>query len=60
MDSRRTLYASGFVVASLAYIFVVLAFTGQFDAVEWSVFAAVFLLVFFGFERFLDWASTFE
>ena len=36
MDSRRTRYAASFVAASLAYIFVVLAFTGQFNIVAWA------------------------
>ena len=50
----------GFVAASLAYVFVSLAFTGRFDVFEWSTFAAFFLVVFAGFERFVNWAETLE
>ena len=53
MTARRNLYVSGFVAASLSYIFVSLAFAGEFAIVEWSVFAAGFLLVMVGFEKFL-------
>lgn len=51
---------SGFVAASLAYIFVSLAFTGRFHVIEWSTFAAFFLVVFAGFERFVNWAERFD
>lgn len=60
MDSRRRLYVAGFVGASISYIFNVLAFTGRFNVLEWVVFAVVFLLVFFGFEKFMAWAETLE
>jgi hypothetical protein len=60
MESRRRLYVAGFVGASLAYIFTALAFAGQFDVREWTVFAVVFLAVFAGFERFIEWANTLE
>lgn len=51
MELRRNLYVSGFVGASLSYIFVSLWFAGEFAVVKWSVFAASFLLVMFGFEK---------
>lgn len=57
MTSRRNLYVSGFVAASLSHIFVSLAFTGEFAVVGWSVFAVGFLLVMFGFEKLLDRAE---
>ncbi|WP_313694705.1 hypothetical protein [Halorarum halobium] len=60
MESRRSLYAAGFVGPSISYIFNVLAFTGQFDVGQWAVFAALFLAVFFGFEKFMEWAETLE
>ena len=58
MDSRRTRYAASFVAASLAYIFVVLAFTGQFNIVAWAVFAAAFLVYLVVFERLFAWAAS--
>ncbi|MDG5778353.1 hypothetical protein VB773_03810 [Haloarculaceae archaeon H-GB2-1] len=60
MSLRRTLYVSGFVGASLAYIFTSLAFTGSFHVVQWTVFAAFFLVVFAGFERFIQWSETLD
>ena len=60
MESRRRLYVAGAVGASIAYVFVVLAFAGRFDPFEWFVFMAVFLAVFYGFERFVAWSERFE
>jgi len=60
MSRRRTLYISGFVGASLSYIFNVLAFTGSFDVYRWFVFVVVFFGVMYGFERFIDWSETLE
>ncbi|GAB3694665.1 hypothetical protein [Halorubrum pallidum] len=60
MDPRRRLYVAGFVGASISYIFNVLAFTGQFDVVRWFVFAVVFVTVFFGFEKFIEWSVRFD
>ena len=58
MDDRRRLYVAGFVGASLAYIFTVLSFTGQFDVQQWAVFVIAFLAVFFAFERVLEWVAS--
>ncbi|MDX1744879.1 MAG: hypothetical protein R3324_02980 [Halobacteriales archaeon] len=60
MDGRRRLSVAGFVGASISYIFNVLAFTGRFDVIEWAVFAGVFLVVFFGFDAFLQWTEAVE
>jgi hypothetical protein len=60
MEDRRRLSVAAFVGASLAYIFTVLSFTGQFDVQQWAVFTVVFFAVFFGFERFLGWAAARE
>ncbi|GAB7008418.1 hypothetical protein [Halorubrum trueperi] len=60
MNSRRRLYVAGFVGASISYIFNVLAFTGQFDVFRWTVFAVIFLAVFFGFEKFIEWSERFD
>lgn len=60
MGTRRTLYVAGFVAASLAYIFNVLAFTGEFYLFRWVVFAAFFLVVFVGFEWFIQWSETLD
>jgi hypothetical protein len=60
MTTRRTLYVSGFVAASLSYIFDVLAFTGSFDVRRWTVFAALFLGIMYGFEVFLGRVEAME
>ena len=60
VHTRRDLYVSGFVAASLAYIFNVLAFTGEFALFRWVVFATFFLVSFAGFEWFLGWAAPQE
>ena len=60
LDTRKRLYVAGFIGASISYIFNVLAFTGTFDVFRWFVFVVVFLAVFFGFEKFIQWAETLE
>ncbi|MGQ4555922.1 hypothetical protein [Halobellus sp. GM3] len=60
MESRRQFYVAGFVGASIAYIFTVLAFTGSFNVLHWTVFAVVFFAVFFGFEKLIVWADATE
>ena len=57
MDSRRNLYVAAFIGASLSYIFNVLAFTGAFDVFRWFVFAALFLGLTYGFEKFIGWQT---
>ena len=57
MHTRRDLYVAGFVAASLAYIFNVLAFTGTFDLFRWFVFVVVFLGFTFGFEKLIEWQT---
>jgi hypothetical protein len=58
MALDRTSSVAAFVAASLAYIGVTLASTGQFDVTEWAVFAASFLLLFYVGERaFTRWTE---
>ena len=58
MSEREHLYVAGFIAASMAYIFVSLAFSGTFDVVHWSVFMAFFLVTFYAFEGIIGWAVT--
>jgi hypothetical protein len=60
MDERKRLYAASFVGASISYIFNVIAFSGEFDVFEWTVFVVLFFIVTFGFEKFTAWAETLE
>ncbi|QDX40572.1 hypothetical protein [Salarchaeum sp. JOR-1] len=57
MSARRNLYVAAFVSASLAYIFVSLAYTGEFHLLRWVTFAAFFLGATYGFEAFVNWAE---
>jgi hypothetical protein len=58
VDSRRRLSAAAFVGASLTYIVTTVAFTGEFDVGEWTVFAVVFLLVFAAAARLFAWDTA--
>lgn len=49
MSARRNLY----VAASLAY-------TGEFHLLRWVTFAVFFLVVTYGFEKFVNWAETLD
>lgn len=60
MSHRKNLYVSGFIGASISYIFNVLAFTGSFDLLRWSVFSAVFLIVMAGFEKIIELGEKLE
>lgn len=60
MSTRRNLYVVGFVASSLAYVFVSLAYTGEFHLLRWVTFAAYFLVAFYVFEWILNWAMTLE
>jgi hypothetical protein len=60
MNARRQLYIAGAIGASISYIFNVLAFTGEFDVIRWSVFMILFLVVFAGFEKLIEWAERTE
>jgi hypothetical protein len=57
MNARMQLYLAGMIGASISYIFNVLAFTGEFNVLRWSVFIVLFLAVFLGFEKLIAWAE---
>lgn len=58
--SRRNLYVSGGIGASISYIFNVLAFTGSFNIMRFAVFMVLFLIVMLGFEKFIGWTEKLE
>jgi len=60
MSARRKLYVAAFVSASLAYIFVSLAYTGELYLLRWVTFAVFFLVVTYGFEAFVNWADPLD
>jgi hypothetical protein len=60
MNVRGQLYLAGAIGASISYIFNVLAFTGEFSVIRWSVFIVLFLVVFVAFEKLISWAEAQE
>jgi len=60
MNVRGQLYLAGAIGASISYIFNVLAFTGEFSVLRWSVFIVLFLVVFVAFEKLISWAESQE
>ena len=60
MNARRQLYVAGVIGASISYIFNVLAFTGEFNVIRWSVFIVLFLVVFVGFDKLIAWTERSE
>jgi hypothetical protein len=48
------------VAASLSYIFNVLAFTGSFEMIRWTVFAGLFVGIMYGFEKFINRVEALE
>ena len=60
MNVRRQLYLAAMIGGSISYIFNVLAFTGEFNVIRWSVFMILFLLVFAGFDTLIAWAEQSE
>jgi len=60
MNVRRQLYVAAMIGGSISYIFNVLAFTGEFNVVRWSVFMILFLLVFAGFDKLIAWTEQSE
>ena len=60
MNVRGQLYLAGAIGASISYIFNVLAFTGEFSVIRWSVFIVLFLVVFIAFEKLISWTESQE
>ena len=58
--SRRNLFVAAGIGALISYVFNLLAFTGTLDFVRLAVFMLLFVVVMFGFEKFIDWAEALE
>ncbi|MFD1571901.1 hypothetical protein [Halorubrum laminariae] len=54
------MYFSGVIAALSAYLFVSLAFSGQFDFLHGGVFVVFFTLVMIAFDNFVRWAKSLE
>jgi hypothetical protein len=60
MEERARLYLAGTVAGVAAYLFVSLAFTGQFNLFHGGVFLAFFLVVMATFANVVAWADSLE
>lgn len=60
MESRSRMYLAGTVAALAAFLFVSLAFSGQFNVVHGGVFVVFFVVVMVAFANFVEWAESFE
>lgn len=60
MESRLRMYFAGGVAAFAAFLFVSLAFSGQFNFVHGGVFIVFFVVVMVAFANFIEWAESLE
>jgi hypothetical protein len=54
------MYFAGGVAAFAAFLFVSLAFSGQFNFVHGGVFIVFFVVVMVAFANFIEWAESLE
>jgi hypothetical protein len=54
------MYVAGTVAALAAFLFVSLAFSGQFNFAHGGVFLVFFVVVMVVFANFLEWAESLE
>ena len=54
------MYLAGGVAALAAFLFVSLAFSGQFNFVHGGVFIVFFVVVMVAFANFIEWAESLE
>lgn len=60
METHLRMYFSGAIAALAAFLFVSLAFSGQFNFVHGGVFIAFFIVVMVAFANFVKWAESLE
>lgn len=60
METRLRMYLSGTIAALAAWLFVSLAFSGQFNIFHGGVFLVFFLVVMVLFANFVEWAESLE
>lgn len=54
------MYFSGAIAAVAAFLFVSLAFSGQFNVLHGGVFLVFFLVVMVVFANFVEWAESLD
>jgi hypothetical protein len=60
MKTQLRLYLAGTIAALAAFLFVSLAFSGQFNLRHGGVFIVFFIVVMVGFANFVKWAESLE
>lgn len=60
METNGRMYLAGAIAAFAAYLFVSLAFSGQFNFLHAGVFIVFFVVVMVVFARFIKWAESLE
>jgi hypothetical protein len=60
METQLRVYLAGTIGAVAAFLFVSLAFSGQFNFVHGGVFIVFFIVVMVVFTNFIKWAESLE
>ena len=60
METQLRMYLSGTIAAVAAFLFVSLAFSGQFNFIHGGVFVVFFIVVMIVFANFVKWAESLE
>jgi hypothetical protein len=60
MDTQSRVYLAGTIAAVAAFLFVSLAFSGQFNFLHGGVFIVFFMVVMVVFTNFIKWAESLE
>jgi hypothetical protein len=60
METHIRLYFAGTIAALVAFLFVSLAFSGQFNFFHAAVFIVFFIVVMVAFANFLTWAESLD
>ena len=60
METQLRMYVAGTIAALAGFLFVSLAFSGQFNFLHGGVFIVFFLVVMVLFANFINWAESLE
>ncbi|WP_340101597.1 hypothetical protein [Salinibaculum salinum] len=60
METQLRMYFAGAIAAVAAFLFVSLAFSGQFNFLHAGVFIVFFIVVMVVFANFVEWAESRE
>ncbi|KDS91980.1 hypothetical protein FK85_13245 [Halorubrum saccharovorum] len=60
METQLRMYLAGTIAAVASFLFVSLAFSGQFNFVHGGVFIVFFIVVMVVFAKFITWAESLE